>query len=155
VNLYAKYSTGYRAGGASSRSLTYRSFGPEESDSYEIGAKTELFDHNVRFNVAAYTTNRTGSQIDFSLVTPQPNGSTRNTLETINAPGTTDIDGFEAEATWLATDRLTFSAAYAYTDTNVPPTLNPFTNVVQPVFIVFTPKNAGSLGFDYETSMPK
>jgi iron complex outermembrane receptor protein len=30
VNLYAKYSTGYRAGGASSRSLTNRSFGPEE-----------------------------------------------------------------------------------------------------------------------------
>ena len=74
VNLYAKYSTGYRAGGASSRSLTYRSFGPEETDSYEIGAKTELFDHNVRFDVAAYTMDRTGSQIDFSLVTPTATG---------------------------------------------------------------------------------
>jgi iron complex outermembrane receptor protein len=29
INVYAKYATGYRAGGASSRSLNYRSFGPE------------------------------------------------------------------------------------------------------------------------------
>ena len=153
VNLYAKYSTGYRAGGASSRSLTYRSFGPEESDAYEIGAKTEFFDHNVRFNVAAYTMDRTGSQVDFSLVTPQPNGSTRNTLETLNAPGTTKIHGVELESTWRASDSVTFSGSYAYTYTNVPPTLNPFTNVVQPVFIVFTPKNAANLGIDYQTPM--
>ncbi len=153
VNLYAKYSTGYRAGGASSRSLTYRSFGPEETDSYEIGAKTELFDHNVRFNVAAYTMNRTGSQIDFSLVTPQTGGSTRNTLETMNAPGTTEIHGVELESTWRASESVTFTSSYAYTYTHVPPTLNPFTNVVQPVFIVFTPKNAANLGIDYQTPM--
>jgi iron complex outermembrane receptor protein len=155
VNLYVKYSTGYRSGGASSRSLTYRSFGPEEVDAYEIGVKTELFNRNVRFNVATYTMDRTGSQIDFSLVTPVPGGATRNTLETINAPGTTKIKGLEMEATWAATDRLTFTGSYAYTDTDVPPTLNPLTNVVQPVFIVFTPKNAANVGFDYETPMKK
>jgi iron complex outermembrane receptor protein len=149
VNLYAKYSTGYRSGGASSRSLTYRSFGPEEVDSYEIGAKTELFDRNVRLNFAAYTMDRTGSQIDFSLVTPQPNGSTRNTLETINAPGTTKIKGVELETTWLATDKLSFSGGYAYTDTELPPTLNPFSNQIQPVFIVFTPRNAANVALDY------
>jgi iron complex outermembrane receptor protein len=153
VNLYAKYSTGYRSGGASSRSLTYRSFGPEEVDAYEIGAKTELFNHNVRLDFAAYAMNRTGSQIDFSLVTPQPNGSTRNTLETINAPGTTNINGLEIESTWRATDKITVTGAYAYTETDIPPTLNPFTNQIQPVFIVFTPKNAANVGFDYETPM--
>ena len=153
VNLYAKYSTGYRSGGASSRSLTYRSFGPEEVDSYEIGAKTELFDRAVRLNFAAYTMDRTGSQIDFSLVTPTTGGATRNTLETINAPGTTKINGVELESTWLATDKLTFSGSYAYTHTDVPPTLNPFSNQVQPVFIVFTPKNAANVGLDYATPM--
>src|SRR5262245_6796369 len=153
VNLYAKYSTGYRSGGASSRSLTYRSFGPEEVDAYELGLKTEVFNRRVRVNLATYLMDRTGSQIDFSLVTPQPNGSTRNTLETINAPGTTKIKGFEAEATWLATDKLTFSGSYAYTDTEVPPTLNPFTDQIQPVFIVFTPENAANVGLDYATPM--
>jgi iron complex outermembrane receptor protein len=95
----------------------------------------------------------TGSQIDFSLVTPQPNGSTRNTLETINAPGTTKIKGVELESTWRATEKVTFTGAYAYTDTAVPPTLNPFNNQVQPVFIVFTPKNAANVGFDYAMPM--
>ncbi len=153
VNLYGKLSTGYRSGGASSRSLTYRSFGPEEVDAFEVGVKTELFNNNLRLNAAVYQMNRTGSQIDFSLVTPVAGGATRNTLETINAPGTTDIHGVELEATWRATDTLTFTGGYAYTSTEIPPTLNPFTNIVQPVFIVFTPKNAANVALDYATPM--
>ncbi|WP_157215109.1 TonB-dependent receptor [Flavisphingomonas formosensis] len=150
VNLYAKFATGYRSGGASSRSLTYRSFGPEEVKSYEIGAKTELFDRHLRFNVAGYIMDRTGSQIDFSLVTPQANGSTRNTLETINAPRTTRIRGVEVEATARLTDALTIGGSYAYTYTKIPPTVNPFNGVLQPVYIVFTPRNAASGSVDYQ-----
>ena len=152
MHLYAKYSTGYRAGGASSRSLTYRQFGPEEVKAYEIGAKTDLFDRRLRLNVAAFAMDRTGSQIDFSLVTVT-GSSPRNTLETINAPGVTKIKGLEVESTLRVTEGLTLSAAYAYTDTKVPPTRNPFSGVVQPVFIVFTPKNAGSVSADYEAPL--
>jgi iron complex outermembrane receptor protein len=149
INVYAKYATGYRSGGASSRSLTFRSFGPEEVTSYEIGAKMEFWDRRARLNLAAYTMDRTGSQIDFSLVTPQPNGSTRNTIETINAPGITKIKGVEVEGTVQVTSDLRLTASYAYTDTKIPPTVNPFNGVLQPVFIVFTPKNAASVGADY------
>jgi iron complex outermembrane receptor protein len=152
MHLYAKYSTGYRAGGASSRSLTYRQFGPEEVKAYEIGAKTDLFDRRLRLNVAAFAMDRTGSQIDFSLVTVT-GSSTRNTLETINAPGVTKIKGLEVESTLRVTEGLTLSAAYAYTDTKVPATRNPFSGLVQPVFIVFTPKNAGSVSADYEAPL--
>ena len=152
INLYAKYATGYRSGGASSRSLTYRSFGPEEDKSYEIGAKMEFY-QKVRLNLAAYAMDRTGSQIDFSLVTPQPNGSTRNTLETINAPGVTKIKGVELEGMVQVTPELRLSASYAYTDTKVPPTVNPFSGQLQPVFIVFTPRNAGSVAADYATPL--
>jgi iron complex outermembrane receptor protein len=147
VNVYAKYSTGYRAGGASSRSLTYRSFGPEDVVSYEIGAKTEFLGM-FRVNAAIYTMDRTGSQIDFNLVTVT-GSSTRNTLETINAPGTTKISGVELEGTALITENLTVGASYAYTFTKIPPTVNPFNNLVQPVFIVFTPENAYSASADY------
>jgi iron complex outermembrane receptor protein len=59
INVYAKYATGYRAGGASSRSLNYRSFGPESVKSYEVGLKSEFFDRKVRFNVAGYIMDRT------------------------------------------------------------------------------------------------
>lgn len=150
VNLYAKYSTGYRAGGASSRSLTYRAFDPEEVQAYEIGLKSTLLDDRVRFNAAVYAMDRTDSQIDFSLVTVLPTG-TRNTLETINAPGTTKIRGVELETTAQITENLRLSASYAYTDTEIPATRNPFTGVVQPVFIVFTPPNAASVAADWES----
>jgi iron complex outermembrane recepter protein len=149
VNLYGKFSTGYRSGGASSRSLTFRQFGPEKVNAYEVGAKTELLDRRLRFNAAAYMMDRTGSQIDFSVVAGVIPGATRNTVETVNAPGTTKIHGLELEATARLTDELTVNASYAYTYTKIPPTLNPFTNVVQPVFIVFTPKNTVSGGIDY------
>ena len=125
INVYGKYSTGYRAGGASSRSLTYRSFDPEEVKAYELGLKSDLFDRRIRLNAAIYAMDRTDSQIDFSLVTVQ-GASTRNTLETINAPGTTKIRGLELEGQFRATDNLTLSASYAYTDAKVPDTVNPF-----------------------------
>jgi len=150
INVYGKYSTGYRAGGASSRSLTYRSFDPEEVKAYEIGLKSDLFDRRVRFNAAVYAMDRTDSQIDFSLVTVQ-GASTRNTLETINAPGTTKIRGVELEGQFRATDNLTLSASYAYTDAKVPDTVNPFNGQVQQVFIAYTPENAGSVAADWNS----
>jgi iron complex outermembrane receptor protein len=153
VNLYAKYASGYRSGGASSRSLTHRAFGSEIADSYEIGAKTELFNKSLRLNAAAYMMDRTGSQIDFSVVAGVIPGSTRNTVETVNAPGTTKIKGLELEATWRLTPELSLSGSYAYTDTKIPPTLNPFNNVVQPVFIVFTPRNTAGGAIDYTMPM--
>jgi iron complex outermembrane receptor protein len=148
VHLYAKYASGYRSGGASSRSLTYRSFGPETVKSYEIGAKTELLDRMLRLNVALYKMDRTGSQIDFNFYDPLTN---RNTLETVNAPGTTKINGVEIEATAYLTDALTVTASYDYTDAKVPETPNPLLpgNPIQPVFIVFTPNNAASAAIDY------
>jgi len=150
INLYAKYSTGYRSGGASSRSVTYRQFGPEKVKAYEIGAKTEFLDHRVRLNLAGYIMDRKGSQIDFSSVSFDPiTGSNRNTIETFNAPGTTKIRGVEADLTVNPLEGLTLTASYAYTYTKIPPTLNPFTNVVQNVFIVFTPRNAASGSIDY------
>ena len=146
VNVYAKYSTGYRAGGASSRSLTYRSFDPEEVKAYELGLKSDLFDRRVRLNAAIYAMDRTDSQIDFSLIT---NG--RNTLETVNAPGTTKIRGLELEGQFRATDNLTLSASYAYTDAKIPDTINPFDGKLQKVFIAYTPENAASVAADWES----
>ena len=146
VNVYAKYSTGYRAGGASSRSLTYRSFAPEEVKAYEIGRKSDLFDNRVRLNAAVYAMNRTDSQIDFSLIT-----GTRNTLETVNAPGTTEIRGLELEGQFVVNNNLRLSAAYAYTDAKIPDTVNPFNGVVQKVFVAFTPENAASVSADWES----
>ncbi|MBA3677064.1 MAG: TonB-dependent receptor [Sphingosinicella sp.] len=159
VNLYAKYATGFRAGGANSRSQTFTAFGPESVKSYEIGAKTEFFDM-VRFNVAAYMMRRKATQTDFDFVDvrrtldnglPNPNFN-RHYEETANAPGTSKINGLEADLTVRATDDLQLSASYAYTDINVPPTANPFLpgSPLFQVYTVFTPKHAASGAIDYE-----
>lgn len=91
VHLYGKWSTGYRAGGANSRSLAYRQFNPETVSMFEIGAKTEFFDHRARFNIAAYAGNYKNIQLDFSgLYEDVVNGvrvaTTRTTTDTVNAP---------------------------------------------------------------------
>ncbi|MBS0481307.1 MAG: TonB-dependent receptor [Proteobacteria bacterium] len=162
MNLYAKYSTGYRAGGANSRSSTFGAFGPEEVKAYEVGAKLDLLDRRVRLNVAGYIMDRTGTQIDFDNVDTAPflaDGVTPNptfnlhTENTANAPGTSKIRGLEVELTAKPVDNLTLGASYAYTYTNIPVTANPnpgptFGQLTQ-VFVVFTPKNAASGYIDY------
>lgn len=152
VNLYAKYATGYRAGGASSRSVNFRSFGAESVRSYEVGAKTELLDRRVRLNLAAYMMDRKDSQFDFDFYIVQSNGTVRHTLETVNAPGTTKIRGLEADLTVRPTDNLSMNLSYAYTWWKVPATPNPLVagNPLQPLFIVYTPAHALSGSVDYE-----
>lgn len=163
INLYAKYATGYRAGGASSRSLNYRSFGAESVQSYEIGAKSEFFDRVVRLNLAGYLMDRKDTQVDFNFFIPQPNGTVRNTLETVNALGTTKIRGIEADLTVRPADGLSLGLSYAYTKTDVPPARNtvqeqlnasltpPVTGqVFQDVYILYTPKHALSGSIDYD-----
>jgi iron complex outermembrane receptor protein len=164
INVYAKYTTGYRAGGASSRSLNYRSFGPEEVKSYEVGSKLELFNRAVRFNTALYMMDRTNSQVDFNFFIPQPNGTVRNTLETVNAEGTTKIKGVEADLTVSPIEGLSSTLSYAYTDVDMPQarntvqeqlntSLNPAntTPIYQDVFVVYTPTHALSGSIDYQT----
>jgi iron complex outermembrane recepter protein len=154
VHVYAKYATGYRAGGASSRTSNYQPFDPEDVKSYEIGLKTDLFDHRARFNLAGYIMDRKDSQVDISSIQFTSTGSFNN-LVTINAPGNTKIRGIEADLTVNPLEGLTLNASYAFTYTNIP--LVPITvtaggvttTVQQQFYIVFTPRNALSGSVDY------
>jgi iron complex outermembrane receptor protein len=153
VHLYAKYATGYRAGGANDRSQTFAAFGPEVVKSYELGAKTDLLDHRVRLNLAGYVMDRTGTQIDFDNVDTNPASPTFNlhTEETRNAPGTSKIRGLEADLTVNPVEGLTLGGSYAHTYTDVPATANPFlNNALTKVYVVYTPRNAASASLDYE-----
>ena len=154
VHLYAKYSTGFRAGGANDRSRTFTAFGPESVKAYEVGAKLDMLNHMLRLNLAGYMMDRTGTQTDFDNVDTTQGSPTFNlhTEETRNAPGVSKIRGFEAELTAKPTNNLTLAASYAYTYTKVPPTGNPFLpgNPLFPVFVVYTPRNAASGSIDYE-----
>ncbi len=160
VHVYAKYATGYRAGGASSRTSNYQPFDPEDVKSYEAGLKADFFDHRARLNLAGYIMERKGSQVDISSIQPTATGNFNN-LVTINATGVTKIRGIEADLTVKPTTGLTLGASYAYTYTRIPPipisnsiTVGGVTTTSSPVnqdfFIVFTPRNTASGSVDYE-----
>ncbi|MCP3736089.1 TonB-dependent receptor [Sphingomonas sp. RP10(2022)] len=154
IHGYAKYSTGYRAGGASSRTANYQAFDPEDVKAYELGLKTDFWDRRARFNLAGYIMDRKNSQVDISSIQPTATGSFNN-LVTINAPGITRIRGVEADLTVQPVAGLTLTGSYAYTYTRIPPVLisatagGTTTNVYQNFYIVFTPRNAASGAIDY------
>lgn len=167
IHVYGKWSTGYRSGGANSRSLTYAAFKPETLSMFEIGAKTEFLDHRARLNVAAYTAAYKSIQVDFSgayvdfTVTP-PIFTTRTTTNTVNAPGTGRVKGVEADLTLAPAHGLTLGLSYAYNSVKIPATLNPFPipnsggqfiTVPIPIYQVETPEHAASASIDYETPL--
>ena len=162
INLYAKYSTGYRAGGANDRSSTFQAFGAEEVTSYEIGDKMDILGGRLRANLAAYYMERSNTQIDFDNVDTTPGSPTlgAHTEETRNAAGLSKIKGVEAELDALVTDELKLGLSWAYTDVSIPSAPFPFTGNTAvpvgtpfPVHVVYTPKNAASGNIDYETPL--
>ena len=110
VNLYAKYSKAYRAGGFNTRA-TRDTFGvgfaPEDLTAYEIGAKSDLLDNRLRLNVAAFHYDYDNQQVDQNV--PPNIGATT----TVNA-GKTQVDGAEVDVTALLTDALQLNASYGY-----------------------------------------
>lgn len=149
IHLYGKWGTAYRAGGANSRSVSYRAYDPEKVSTFEVGLKSDWLDNRARVNLAAYTTRYTDIQIDFSAT--NLNNSNRGTIETVNADGVGHIRGIEADLSFMPLPGLTLSASYAYTDWELPVAPNPFNNnAPTTVYIVYTPDHAGSGSLDYE-----
>ncbi len=146
VNVYGRWSTGYKAGGANSRSLTYRAFDPEHVSMFEVGAKAEFWDHRARVNLAAYSGEIKDAQVDFSVIILNNN---RGTLETTNA-ATGKTKGLEADFALKPMEGLTLTASYAYTKVTLSKAFNPFTNAQATIYPLYTPRQAGSFAVDYE-----
>jgi iron complex outermembrane receptor protein len=168
VHLYGKWSTGYKSGGANSRSLSYARFAPETVSMFEVGLKSEFFDRRVRLNVSAYTGTYRGIQLDFSgqyedFVNGVRIVTTRTTTDTVNAPGTGRLKGIEAELTVAPTRGLTLSGSFAWNSVKIPDTVNPFqqringVNVTvttsQHIYQVYTPEYSASGAIDYEVPL--
>jgi iron complex outermembrane receptor protein len=162
THVFAKFSTGYRAGGASSRTINYQPFNPESVKSYEVGLKTDFWDRRARFNLTGYIMDRKDSQVDINTFLYSA-GNTYNNLETINLAGNAKIRGIEAELIVNPVRGLTLNANYAYTYTKLPLTpitytarnattgaITDQTTVMQQFYIVFTPRNAASGSIDYD-----
>jgi iron complex outermembrane receptor protein len=167
VHLYGKWSTGYKSGGANSRATDYKPFNPETVSIFEIGVKTEFWNHRARFNIAAYTGTYKDIQLDFSgLYEDVVNGvrvtTTRTTTNTVNDTGKGKLKGVEAELLLAPIDGLTLTASYAYNSVKIADALNPFPITGNngrpslfpvPIYQVYTPAHSASGSIDYEVPL--
>jgi iron complex outermembrane receptor protein len=103
INLYGRYAFGYVAGGFA-RNIAYRR---EETNSYEAGVKSQLFDRRLTLNASVFRTESTDLQR--AIFVPGAGVAFFNI-------GELKVDGFEIEATARPFDGLTLIANYGYTD---------------------------------------
>jgi iron complex outermembrane receptor protein len=104
IMTYASYTSGFKSGGWSGRASSaaaFEDFRDEVVDSYELGARTELFDKRLRLNATLFRANYTGLQINTAY--NLPNGTV--VYVTGNAGNAYD-QGLELESQYVITHGL-------------------------------------------------
>ena len=104
---YASYSEGYRFGFFNTGNLT----NPEETNNYEFGFKSALFDGRATFNGAVFYIEYSNQQLTSAIGTP-PFRITDNIPKS-------DILGFELETTVRVTENIGLSGGVGYLDTEI------------------------------------
>lgn len=108
--LYATYAVGYRPGNFNAPNDIQASILSETLKTYEVGAKTSLFDNKLTLNGSVYYNNFRNEQ--FFLVTAETGGLVQLI---VNGQKST-IWGFEAEASAAPTKDLALNASFGYTN---------------------------------------
>lgn len=117
VFVFASFARGYRSGGFNDRIRTnlpndnfgITSFDEEILEMYELGLRSELFDHRVRLNLTAFY----GEYEDQQLSALIP-GTNRAVFQ--NA-GESHIQGLEGEFIIVLTETLTLDGTFGFLDT--------------------------------------
>jgi iron complex outermembrane receptor protein len=143
---------------------------------FEVGLKSEFFDHHARFNIAGYTGVYKNQQVDFSvpyfcysasgavIACPGAAVTTRTTTNTYNTPQNGRVSGIETELTLAPMRGLTVGGAYTYAYVRVGAAVDPFCEPLatggcavdptpRPQQAVNTPKHSASGQIDYETAL--
>tara|TARA_R110002110_G_scaffold205066_7_gene417136 strand:+ start:275407 stop:277632 length:2226 start_codon:yes stop_codon:yes gene_type:complete len=107
VMVYGTYAEGYRSGGANRSPGVGETYDPDFLDSYELGFKSTLLDGRWRLNGAFYYMEWDDIQLGFF----NPDISLLGLVDNV---GTAESSGFEVDTTFLATESLELSIAYAY-----------------------------------------
>ncbi|MDB6090410.1 MAG: TonB-dependent receptor-like protein [Gammaproteobacteria bacterium] len=111
---YASATTGFRGGGFNPRPFSaaqINSFGPEKLTEYEVGMKSEWFDHRLRANLAAFYGLYRNMQLNSQVITA---GIPYTGIQ--NIPGGANISGGEFELEAQPIGGLTVSLSGGYTD---------------------------------------
>lgn len=113
---YFTISTGYKAGGFTSRATVPENVGPYDAEyvtNHEAGLKANLFDNRLRVSAAAFF----ADYEDLVGFVRRTNSTGRGNEPVNENLGDVEIRGFEFEASWLAGANLTIDFALGLLDT--------------------------------------
>jgi iron complex outermembrane receptor protein len=147
--VYASISTGFKGGGTNPRPFFASQaigFNPEVLTNYEIGAKTDLFDRKLRFNVTGFYGTLKNAQIGVSVC---PGANPTPCAALLNA-GNAHEKGFEVESTLRPVEGLSFDGSVSYLDFKYTSLSPAVTTVLLSDPRAGVPKWKWSLGAQYE-----
>jgi iron complex outermembrane recepter protein len=154
---YAEVSTGYKGGGVNPRpifaSQTLLTFQPETLTAYEVGIKTNLFDHRMRLNLSAFYNTYNNIQLTLlSCPTPPLNGIQypATPCDTPANVGAAHVKGVEGEWEFHPVGGLEIDASASYLDFKYTKINDPSSGVTPGMVTPYTPKYKASLGVQYE-----
>lgn len=119
--VYATYDRGGRSGGqsldlAGTAPDDLQNFGPESSNSFELGYKSDLMDGRMRFNAAVYHQVYKDFHVQFQGI-PIGTASGLNSFDIIVNAKEVLAKGVEIDLTYLFTEHLRSNISIAYNDT--------------------------------------
>lgn len=124
VNLYARYSRGYKTGGFNVRASTIarfnEGFNEETIDAFELGMKSSWLGNRLRVNVAGFYSDYQDVQINVQV---DPNNF--RLTDVLNA-GKATIQGVELDVVARPTRGLMAGLSYAWLDAGYEEILDPF-----------------------------
>jgi iron complex outermembrane receptor protein len=154
---YVKTANAYKAGGFSPRAAANPldptaapGYQPETNTAYEIGVKSEFYDHRLRINADFFYMQYDNIQINEFLSGTGGAGS-----QTVNAGAATYMGG-ELEFSVIPADRWLIEGSYAYVDPEFQQYgyLNPATNKLENVAAIadfnYASKETYNLGVQYD-----
>ncbi len=154
---YAQVSTGFKGGGINPRPFIARQvvpFNPETLTAYEIGAKSEFWDHRLRLNVAGFYNKYKDIQLTVFSCPQYSPSPTFPCFAPLNG-GDADVDGAELEVSALPIQGLELDGSLSYlhfqyttisTQVGIPGVRGVQKGMVPP----YTPDWKASLGVQYE-----
>jgi iron complex outermembrane receptor protein len=110
VKVYGTYSTGYKAPGVAYVSALRHAYKAEIARLWELGLKSEFFDHKVRLNLALFDQKYT----DFQATQLKQIGQTYTV--TVDNAGALRTRGGDVDLDYRITSKLSLSASVNYSD---------------------------------------
>jgi iron complex outermembrane recepter protein len=149
IMTYVQTSTGYKGGGVNPRPFIpsqTRSFDPETLTAYEWGLKTNLLDHRMRLNLAAFYNNYKDIQLTLTACPTAPCALPANI-------GSAHVKGAELETEIRPLDHWEIDASASYLDFQYTEIADPTSNITLGMTTPYTPKTKWSVGTQYEWAL--